>query len=170
VNLPQGPLHLDDRLRFLYPVPAEGELLEALSSCGLETPLILAIARNESLFDPAARSRAGALGWLQIMPFHWPDQGYRAGSILWSDPVASLDLGVRLLRECAGRFAGDPYRSVAAYNAGSGAVARWESQLGEPQPQPVFLAWIGYPETQRYVEKVLRDREIYDWIIGDQEP
>ncbi len=170
VSLPQGPLGLDDRLRFLYPVPAAGELLEALSACGLEPSLVLAIARNESLFDPAARSRAGALGWLQIMPFHWPDQGYRAGRILWNDPVASLDLGVRLLRECEGRFAGDPYRAVAAYNAGSGAVARWEDQLGEAQPASLFLAWIGYPETQRYVEKVLRDREIYDWIIDDQKP
>jgi soluble lytic murein transglycosylase len=110
------------------------------------------------------------LGWLQIMPFHWPDQGYGAGRIYWNDPVASLDLGVRLLRECEGRYAGDPYRAVAAYNAGSGAVARWEDQLGGPQPASLFLAWIGYPETQRYVEKVLRDREIYDWIIEDQEP
>jgi hypothetical protein len=170
VSLPQGSLPLDDRLRFLYPVPAEGELLEALGGCGLEPSLVLAIARNESLFDPAARSRAGALGWLQIMPFHWPGRGYGGGSISWNDPVASLDLGVRLLREGKARFAGDPYRAVAAYNAGSGAVARWENQLGGPQPASLFLIWIGYPETQRYVEKVLRDREIYDWIIADQEP
>ena len=46
---------------------------------------------------------------------------------------------------------------------------RWRKQLGGDERNDVFLAWIGYPETRHYVEKVLIDREIYDAIIGGED-
>ena len=55
--------------------------------------------------------------------------------------------------------------AVAAYNAGPKAASRWERQLGGSPDRDIYLAWIGYPETRHYVEKVLIDREIYDWLI-----
>ncbi|MCB1182956.1 hypothetical protein KDM41_05945, partial [bacterium] len=64
------------------------------------------------------------------------------------------------------RYAGDAYRVLAAYNAGPEAADRWDRQLGGDAPADIYLAWIGYPETRRYVEKVLIDREIYSAIIG----
>jgi soluble lytic murein transglycosylase-like protein len=165
VSLPQGPLPLDDRLRLLYPLPSSPVVRESLAATGLPVSLLLAIARNESAFESAARSRAGALGWMQIMPFHYPDRGLPAGRAVWREPRTSVALGARILAGSATRLGGDPYRALAAYNAGDGAVRRWDEQLGGDATRSQFLAWIGYPETRRYVEKVLIDRAIYDWML-----
>jgi len=122
-------------------------------------------ARNESLFEPSVRSRAGALGWMQIMPFHYQERGALPGEGNWRNPGISIRQGDGLLRENSRRFQGNPYLAVAAYNAGPQAASRWERQLGGSPERDIYLAWIGYPETRHYVEKVLIDREIYDWII-----
>jgi len=167
-RLPRAGLSLDEKLLFLYPLPVSEPLLAALATARLEPATILAVARNESAFEPAARSRAGALGWMQIMPFHYPDRGIGRGAGHWSQAVNSAQLGAALLRENLRRYAGDAYRTAAAYNAGPTAVDRWQRQLGGVEDDDLFLAWIGYPETRGYVEKVLVDREIYAWILASQ--
>jgi len=164
--LPGSGLTGDERKRFLYPLPGQGPILEALLAAETDPALILAVARNESLFEPAVRSRAGALGWMQIMPFHFTERGAGQGAVNWRTPANSIGLGDRLLAENRRRYTEDPYLTVAAYNAGPGAVKRWLKQLDEHPSRDVYLAWIGYPETRRYLEKVLIDREIYDWILS----
>jgi hypothetical protein len=154
-----------EKRRFLYPLPTEGAIFSALAEAGSDPALLLAVARNESLFDPSVRSGAGALGWMQIMPFHYQERGALPGPGNWRNPKISIQQGDRLLLENSRRYAGNPYQAVAAYNAGPRAASRWESQLGGSPDRDIYLAWIGYPETRRYVEKVLIDREIYDWII-----
>jgi len=171
-SIPRDQLESWEQMLMLYPVPPPGALLDAVGTSGIEASLLLAVIRNESLYDPTARSEAGALGWMQIMPFHYPGRGYSANRAIWRNPFTSLAAGSRLLLESADRYGGDPYRSLAAYNAGSGAVDRWDRQLGNPSEETrhsrdVFLAWIGYPETRRYTEKVLIAREIYDWILNE---
>lgn len=167
VALPRPGLDADENLRLLYPTPGDADLRRRLDGAGLDPALVLAVARNESRFDPAVRSRSGALGWMQIMPFHYPDRGHHDGEVVWRRLGASVDAGLALLREAVRRYNGDPYRSLADYNAGPGAVRRWDAQLGPDAPASTFLAWVGYPETRRYVEKVLIDRAVYDWILGD---
>jgi len=166
VNLPGRGLTAEEKLRFLYPLPGDGVIRDAILEADSEPALLLAVARNESLFEPTVRSRAGALGWMQIMPFHYEGLGARPGPANWSNPALSIQRGDGLLVENRRRYDGDPYRAVAAYNAGPEAASRWERQLGHTQTRAMYLAWIGYPETRHYVEKVLIDREIYDWIIG----
>ena len=113
------------------------------------------------------RSRAGALGFMQIMPFNYDARGALPGPHNWSNPALSIARGDRLLVENMKRYNGDPYRTAAAYNAGPRAASRWTEQLGPGRTDAMYLAWIGYPETRHYVEKVLIDREIYDAIIQD---
>lgn len=161
VRLPQAAVPESVRWPFWYPVPADPAVRAALTESGLPPELLLAIARNESLFEPAVRSRAGALGYMQIMPFHYADPAGPPGPGHWSHPAASLGAGARIVGDEARRYGGDPYRAVAAYNAGRGAVDRWDGQLGGRAEAAVFLAWIGYPETRGYTLRVLRDREIY---------
>jgi len=157
-----------DRQRFLYPVPSFGPVRRALEDADSPPDLLLAVARNESLFDPGARSRAGALGWLQIMPFHYSGEELASGAV-WSDPAVSIGKGDALLQENIRRYHGDPYRVLAAYNAGPRAADRWDDQLGGAAERSLYLAWIGYTETRGYVEKVLMDRNIYAAILAPQQ-
>jgi len=163
---PRGMLNEDERLLLVFPVPTQPAVADQLAG-GAEPRLALAVARNESLFDPAVRSHAGALGYMQIMPFHYQDGARRGGEVQWRRCVTSLEKGRALLSENARRYRGDPYRALAAYNAGPAAVGRWSGQLGRRSGRKAFLEWIGYAETRQYVEKVLIDREVYGWILND---
>lgn len=165
VNLPSRGLPERDRLLMIYPIPADPAVRSILDRLELPPEILLAIARNESLFEPAIRSRAGALGYMQIMPFHYKNPAGPPGPDHWSHPSASLRAGARILASETKRFDGDPYRSVAAYNAGRGAVSRWDKQLAVPVDPDIFLAWIGYPETRGYTRRVLRDRVVYRSLL-----
>jgi soluble lytic murein transglycosylase len=158
----------EEKRRFLYPLPGPGAIRNAIVAAESDPALLLAVARNESLFEPSVRSRAGALGWMQIMPFHYEKRGAVPGTNNWRNPGVSISRGDGLLIENSGRYDGNPYMGVAAYNAGPQAASRWARQLGGAPDRDIYLAWIGYPETRHYVEKVLIDREVYDWIIRNE--
>ncbi len=165
-TLPRKGLTEAEINRFLFPLPMAGPIRNAIEAAESDPALILAVAKNESLFDPAVRSRAGALGFMQIMPFHYPERGARFGKEHWSQPAIAIAFGDRLLQEGTRRYHGDPYMSLAGYNAGPKPTARWLKQLGGSCSRQEYVSWIGYPETRYYVEKVLLDREIYDSIIA----
>jgi len=164
VSLSRPGLTAAENRLFLYPLPDRPSILAAVQGAP-DPALVLAVARNESLFDPGVRSRAGALGWMQVMPFHFPGNGVERGAATWRIPANSVRKGLSLLEEGRRRYDGDPYRALAAYNAGPGAVTRWDRQLGGSASRADFLGWIGYPETRRYVEKVLIDRLIYGEVL-----
>ena len=166
VSLPRPGLSAAENLLILYPLPARSSIVEAIQASP-DPALVLAVARNESLFDPGVRSRAGALGWMQVMPFHFVGNGVEAGVATWRIPANSVRKGLNLLKENRRRYNGDPYRILAAYNAGPGAVTRWARQMGGSPSRADFLAWIGYPETRRYVEQVLMDRQIYAQVLRE---
>jgi hypothetical protein len=100
--------------------------------------LVRAIIMVESNFDPHAVSRAGAQGLMQLMP----DTAARYRVEDPFDPHANIEGGIRYLRDLLRLFPSDLRHVLAAYNAGEGAV----QQYGGIPP---------YPETQRYVERVL---------------
>jgi soluble lytic murein transglycosylase-like protein len=104
----------------------------------VDPQLVQAIITVESNFDPHAVSRAGAQGLMQLMP----DTAARYRVEDPFDPHANIEGGIRYLRDLLRLFPGDLRHVLAAYNAGEGAV----QQYGGIPP---------YPETQRYVERVL---------------
>lgn len=104
----------------------------------IDPRLVQAIITVESNFDPHAVSRAGAQGLMQLMP----DTAARYRVENPFDPQANIEGGIRYLRDLLLMFPGDLRHVLAAYNAGEGTV----QQYGGMPP---------YPETQRYVERVL---------------
>ncbi len=118
-------------------VPFGAEIDAAAARHGIDPALLRALVRQESGFDPAARSPAGATGLTQLMPGTAAELGVDP-----TDPVQALEGGARYLKMQLDRFGGDERLGLAAYNAGPGAVTRF----GGVPP---------YAETQRYVEKVL---------------
>lgn len=102
---------------------------------GLDAALVLAIMRIESNFDPRALSPKGAMGLMQLMP----GTAKRFGVGKPYDPVQNVNGGSAYLRFLLDLYDGDVVRTAAAYNAGEGAVARYD---GVPP----------YDETQAYIE------------------
>jgi soluble lytic murein transglycosylase-like protein len=105
---------------------------------GVDHRLVESLVEMESSYNPNAVSSKGAMGLMQLMPAVARHYGVRNPF----DPWQNLDAGVRHMRELLDHFDADLMRTVAAYNAGAGAVDRYD---GVPP----------YRETQNYVRKVL---------------
>jgi soluble lytic murein transglycosylase len=119
-------------------------IADASKKYGLEAPLIKAVIKAESDFDPNAISHKGARGLMQIMPMN-----YRLLNVENPfDPHQSINAGARYLRDMMDRYNGKLNLSLAAYNAGPGAVDR---HGGVPP----------YQETEEYIERVMRYYERY---------
>jgi soluble lytic murein transglycosylase-like protein len=110
---------------------------EAAAKNAVDPNLVRAIIQVESNFNPHAVSRKGAIGLMQLMP-------RTAQSLNVSnpyDPAQNVDAGVRHFKELLDSYHGNLELSLAAYNAGAGAVHR---SRGVPK----------YPETRNYVKKI----------------
>jgi len=128
------------------PAPAGGDrytrydayIEEAARLFQLPVPFIRAVVKVESDFHHTATSRVGAMGLMQLMP----GTARSMGVMNPFDPRQNILGGARYLRVLANMFRGDLVLTVAAYNAGEGAVQRY----GGVPP---------YDETRRYVQRVL---------------
>jgi len=93
---------------------------------GVPLPLVLAVVRGESFFDPAAKSAKGALGLMQIMPETAADYGVSSDLLL--DPAVNIDVGVHLLADLYQELQ-DPYLVLGAYYCGCGGIDSETAQL-----------------------------------------
>ncbi|BCA58360.1 lytic transglycosylase domain-containing protein [Sphingomonas sp. HMP6] len=132
--------------------------------------MIHAIARQESQFDRAAISHAGARGLMQLMPGTAREQATKLGlsynaASLTSDTDYNIMVGSAYFRRIYGQFGSYPL-AVAAYNAGPGNVNKWLRANGDPRmPGVDIVDWIeAIPiyETRNYVQRVLENAVVYD--------
>lgn len=142
-----------------YPL-AYWETVEPVSrKYGLEPFIALSVMREESRFDPAAKSPAGAYGLMQLMPqtAYRLDRSLRMGisrPAQLTNPRNNISLGVYYLSLLLDEFGHSLPHALAAYNAGEAAARNWVQRCGN-RPVDEFIEEIPYAETRNYVKKVL---------------
>ncbi|WP_053239536.1 lytic transglycosylase domain-containing protein [Pleomorphomonas koreensis] len=154
--------------RLAFPLEAIPE--SARRQTKVETAMVYGIARQESAFDPRARSSAGALGLLQLIPTTAANTARAIGVTfskdrLTSDPGYNATLGAAHLRELLDEFGGSYILTFAAYNAGKSRVREWVQRFGDPRNPNVdpvdWIESIPYGETRNYVQRVLENIQVY---------
>ncbi|MBK9069450.1 MAG: lytic transglycosylase domain-containing protein [Myxococcales bacterium] len=120
-------------------------IYEAAALYQLPPALIRAVMHTESNYDPNVVSGAGAQGLMQLMPGTATEQGVQNAF----DPRENILGGARYLRLMANRFSGDLALTAAAYNAGPGAVAKYNNSVPP------------YRETMAYVARVQERYAMY---------
>jgi soluble lytic murein transglycosylase len=151
-------------LRAIFPWPNRRVVEAEAAEFGVDPLLLVAIVRQESVFDAAALSSAGARGLAQLLPGTAALTARGLDVTFYPDwitvPDLNLHLGAAHLAELLQRFGGRVDAAAAAYNAGAAPVLRWLSRPGASDPDQ-FIELIPYQETRGYVRAVLRNRELY---------
>ncbi|HUS95953.1 MAG TPA: lytic transglycosylase domain-containing protein, partial [Hyphomicrobiaceae bacterium] len=145
----------------------------------LEPAFLLSIGRQESEFNTAIVSRAGARGLLQVMPItaRHVCRDYklkcRIGALL-SDTAYNVTLASAYIADRQDDVGGSYILTLTSYNAGPGRTRQWLRQLGDPRKSGVDpLEWIyriPFDETRNYVQKVLANIQIYRARLGEAKP
>lgn len=142
-------------LRARYPLEYEDIIRGHARNYDLDPALLAAVVYVESRFDPGARSDAGAVGLMQLLPdtakgiaLRTGGGGFAVADLL--DPEINVRYGSWYLRHLRQRY-GDMRLALAAYHAGPGNVDEWLERGAE----------IAFPETRTYVDEVTRLRSVY---------
>jgi soluble lytic murein transglycosylase len=140
--------------------------------------IVHAITRQESQFNLAAVSGAGARGLMQLMPATAAQTAARAGESysltrLTSDGPYNMRLGSAYYDRIRFNLGGSHVLAVAAYNAGPGNALKWVAANGDPRTSADVVEWIEsipFSETRNYVQRVLENAVVYDLIRGVPSP
>ncbi len=147
--------------RLRYPLRYEQIVRGHAENYRLDPALVAAVIYTESKFDANARSSAGAIGLMQLLPETAKGIAVRTGGKRFVvadlyDPEINVRYGSWYLRHLLDRY-DDERTALAAYHAGQGNVDEWRRMgLG-----------IAFPETQAYVDKVIRVRKVYAEAYAD---
>lgn len=163
-----------DDLQMRFPLAYQEHVQSAARETAIHPHLLFAIARQESAFMPHARSPAGAMGLMQLMPATAQQTARRAGvpyrrADLLS-PEKNIALGSRYLNELLTEFGGNRILATAAYNAGPYRVKQWLRDKKHKLPYDVWIETIPFRETRGYVQNVLSYSVIYGYRMGEKRP
>jgi len=148
--------------RVRYPLRYEAIVRTHARNYDLPPALVAAVIYAESKFDASARSDAGAVGLMQLLPdtaqgiaVRTGGNGFVESDLL--DPEINVRYGSWYLRHLLGRYH-DVRTALAAYHAGQGNVDEWIRDGGG----------IRFPETRHYVQTVLDAQRVYADVYGDE--
>ena len=158
-----------DLLSLRFPLAYTEVFRSPASLQSLPLSELMAIARRESAFFPAARSAVGARGLMQLLPSTGRGLARRQGMQLavrdLYDVERNVALGSAYYRQLLERFDGNRAVALAAYNAGPNRVQHW---VGKGLPLDAWIETIPYRETREYVKAVLAYSVVFDHRLGEE--
>ena len=161
-----------DDLELRFPVEHSALVLKHSGRQDIDSAWVYAVMRQESAFMPNARSHAGAMGLMQVMP---ATARYVARKLLATKPPSSSELyrpetnialGSAYLKQMASQLGGSTVLATAAYNAGPHRVVRWLPD--ETLPADIWVELVPFRETRRYLQRVLAYIVIYEKRTGSE--
>jgi soluble lytic murein transglycosylase len=161
---------LRDDLSLRFPTPFTPTFVKESRASAVPISFLYGIARQESAFAPAARSSAGALGLMQLMPATAAATARNAGeptpvTAALFDPALNVHIASRHIAELLERYDGNRVLAAAAYNAGAHRVDRWLRDR-PARPADVWIETIPFAETRDYVKNVMAFAYIYGQRLG----
>ena len=154
-----------------------GAITGSVKLSNRDLALAYAVARQESTFRIDARSPAGALGLMQLLPGTAKEVAKRVGlpyrrAKLYRDPAYNVRLGTAYLEEWQARLGGSVPLALVAYNAGPTRARNWSRDYGNPAAMSLDRAidWIEnipFKETRNYVQRVMENHQVYRSRILD---
>lgn len=168
----EGVLKKEDPMFLaLYPLAYPYYVKEGAKKAGLPQGVIQGIMREESLFQPAIKSWAGAVGVMQLMPATARMQASQIDLSGFSldqlaDPRTNILLGSTFFSKVLKSYEGHIPLTIMAYNAGPGNVNKWLRSRGH-LPLDEFIEEIPFSETRGYVKRVLRSTQIYGSLLKE---
>jgi soluble lytic murein transglycosylase len=157
-------------LEILYPKPYLKELNVALKKEPLDPIVILSLIRQESVFNPRARSPVGARGLMQLMPTTARNMRRSVRDKHLVNPEINIELGTKYFNRLYKRYDGNLVYVLSAYNAGESRVERWKGQLFDSEATILKnIESIPFLETRNYVKLIFRNIFFYKLLLDKSE-
>lgn len=157
-------------LEILYPRPYLTDLTAALKKDPLDPIVVLSLIRQESVFNPQARSPVGARGLMQLMPTTARRMKRSVRDKQLVNPKINIELGTKYFKGLVKRYDGNLVYVLAAYNAGEGRVERWKGNLFDSDATILKnIEAIPFLETRNYVKLIFRNIFFYKLLLGKNE-
>lgn len=159
-----------DDLTLRFPLAYRQQILAAARQQSINPAWAFAVIRQESAFTTDARSHAGAVGLMQLLPRTAREVARRlrmhfSGRHALLDTQTNITLGIRYLSQIRARFGGHAVLATAAYNAGSRRVRSWQPDA-RPMSADLWVETVPYAETRDYLRRVLTYTVIYEQRLG----
>lgn len=163
-----------DDLDVRFPMAHREQLVREAKNRDIHSSWVFAVTRQESAFMADAKSHAGAMGLMQLMPATAKETAKRFGIPLSSPqqayrPDINIQLGAAYLSQIYGQFNGNRVLASAAYNAGPGRVRQW-LRGADHLSYDVWIENIPFDETRQYVQNVLSYSVIYGEKLNAPQP
>lgn len=158
-------------LKVLFVMKYQTEIVKFSQAHNLNPSLVGAMIFVESRFNPEVVSHKGAIGLMQIMPSTGRWVATELGETNFSpddllDPIKNLKIGTWYLAYLKRLFQDNDYLALASYNAGHGNVSQWIRE-GIWNGDSVKIEQIPFPETKKYLIKILFYRKIYSYLYQE---
>jgi soluble lytic murein transglycosylase len=156
-------------LEVLYPRPFFEDLSKLLNKKELDPIVVLSLIRQESVFNPLAKSPVGARGLMQLMPKTAKRMKRSVREKQLINPKINLELGTKYFNNLYKRYDGNLVYVLAAYNAGEARVERWRSNYFDTDGSILKnIETIPFLETRNYVKLIFRNIFFYKLLLLEE--